>query len=35
MITRACHWSLSWARWIQSTPYQSNSLRSILILPPI
>jgi hypothetical protein len=26
------HWSLSWARWIQSTPSKPTSLRSILIL---
>jgi hypothetical protein len=34
MFTRAPlpHWSLSWARWIQSTPSQQLSLRSILIL---
>jgi hypothetical protein len=23
----ACHWTLSWAGWIQSTPTQSNTLR--------
>jgi len=26
------HWPLSWARWIQSTPSHTNSLRSILML---
>jgi len=31
VFSRSRHWSLSWARWIQSTP----SLRSIRILPPI
>jgi hypothetical protein len=31
-FTRARHLSLSWARSIQSTPYQPISLRSILIL---
>jgi hypothetical protein len=30
--TRACHWSLLWAKWIQSTPSHSISPRSILIL---
>jgi len=28
----ACHWSLSWARWIQSTPFHPISLRYSLIL---
>jgi len=32
MFTRACHCSISWARWIQSTPSQPISLRSILTL---
>jgi hypothetical protein len=32
MFTRALHWSLSWARSIQSTPSHPISLRSILIL---
>jgi len=32
MFTRACHWCLSWARWIQSTPSHHTSPRSILIL---
>jgi hypothetical protein len=32
MFTRALHWSLSWARSIQSTPSHLISLRSILIL---
>jgi hypothetical protein len=32
MSTRALHWSLSWARTIQSTPYHPIALRSILIL---
>jgi hypothetical protein len=31
-FTRACHWSLSQVRWIQSTPSHPVSLRSILIL---
>jgi hypothetical protein len=31
VITRALHWSLSWARWIQSIPPHPISLRSILI----
>jgi hypothetical protein len=30
--TRALHWSLSWARWIRSTPSHPISIRSILIL---
>jgi len=29
--TRACHWSLSWARWIQSTLSYLISLGSIVI----
>jgi hypothetical protein len=35
-FTRALHWSLSWARSIQSIPSHPNSHRSILILsnPP-
>jgi hypothetical protein len=32
MFTRAFHWSLSWARSIQSIPSHPISLRSILIL---
>jgi hypothetical protein len=32
VFTRACHWSLSWARWFQSTLSHPISLRSILIL---
>jgi hypothetical protein len=32
MFTKALHWSLSWARSIQSTPSHPISLRSILIL---
>jgi hypothetical protein len=32
MFTRALHWSLSWARSIQSIPSHPISLRSILIL---
>jgi len=32
LFTRACLWSLSWARWIQSTPSHHISLRSILML---
>jgi hypothetical protein len=32
VFTRAFHWSLSWARSIQSIPSHPNSLRSILIL---
>jgi hypothetical protein len=32
LFVRALHWSLSWARSIQSIPPHSMSLRSILIL---
>jgi len=32
VFTRTRHCSLSWARWIQSTPSHPNFLRSILIL---
>jgi len=32
VYTRTRHWSLSWARWIQSTPSHPISPRSILIL---
>jgi len=32
MFTRTHRWSLSWARWIQSTPFYPISLRSFLIL---
>jgi hypothetical protein len=32
VFTRARHWSLSWVRWIQSTPSHLISLRLILIL---
>jgi hypothetical protein len=32
VFTRARHWFLSWARWIQSTPAHPISLRHILIL---
>jgi len=32
VFTRACHWSLCWARCIQSTPFHTISLRSTLIL---
>jgi hypothetical protein len=32
VFTRALHWSLSWARSIQSIPYHPISLRSILIM---
>jgi hypothetical protein len=32
MFTRARHWSLSWARFIQFTPSHPISLRSVLIL---
>jgi hypothetical protein len=32
VFTTAHHWSLSWARWIQSTPFQPISRISILIL---
>jgi hypothetical protein len=34
VFTRARHWSLSWARWIQSTPSHRISSRSVLILSP-
>jgi hypothetical protein len=33
VFTRALHWSLSWARSIQSIPSHPISLKSILILP--
>jgi hypothetical protein len=33
VFTRALHWSLSWARSIQSIPSYPVSLRSILLLP--
>jgi hypothetical protein len=29
VFTGACHWNLSWARWIQSTPFHPISLGSI------
>jgi hypothetical protein len=32
VFTRARHWSLSWAKWIQSTPSHPFSLKSTLIL---
>jgi len=32
LFTRAYHWSLSWVKCIQSTPFNPVSLRSILIL---
>jgi len=32
VLTTAPHWPLSWARWIQSTPSHSISLRFIQIL---
>jgi hypothetical protein len=32
VFTKALHWSLSWARWIQSIPPHHISLRSVLIL---
>jgi hypothetical protein len=31
MFTRALHWSLSWARTVQSTPLHPMSFRSVLI----
>jgi len=31
-VFTTCHWPLSWARWIQSTPSHAISLRSILML---
>jgi hypothetical protein len=34
VFTRALHWSISWARSIQSIPRYPISLRSILILSP-
>jgi len=30
MFTLACHWSLSWTRWIQSTTFYPTSPRCIL-----
>jgi hypothetical protein len=32
VLTRALHWSLSWASWFQSIPLHPICLRSILIL---
>jgi hypothetical protein len=32
LLTRVFHWSLPWARWIQSIPLHPNYLRSILML---
>jgi hypothetical protein len=32
VYTRALHWSLSWAKLIQSIPSHPISLRSILVL---
>jgi hypothetical protein len=32
VLTKALHWALSWASWIQFAPPIPNSLRSILIL---
>jgi hypothetical protein len=32
VFTTALHWSLSWARWIQSIPPYTISLKSIVIL---
>jgi hypothetical protein len=32
VFIRSRHWSLSWARWIQSIPSKTNYLRSIIIL---
>jgi hypothetical protein len=34
IFTRAHHWSISWARWIQSTPSHQISLASLLMLSP-
>jgi len=34
LCLQACQWSLPWGRWIQSTPSQPISLRSVLILSP-
>lgn len=34
VLTSACHWSLSWASWIQSTLSHPIFLRSSLILSP-
>jgi len=31
VFKRSCHWILSWARWIQSTPLHPIYLRSIVI----
>jgi hypothetical protein len=31
VFTRTRHWTLSWARWIQSTPFHLISVRSILM----
>jgi hypothetical protein len=31
VLTRSCHWSLSWARWIQSTSSHCISLRSVIL----
>jgi len=32
MLTRTCQWSLSWTRWIQSSPSHTISPRHFLIL---
>jgi len=32
VFLRTCHWSLCWARWIQSTSLHPNSLWSISVL---
>jgi hypothetical protein len=32
VFTTSRHWSLSWARWIRSTPSHPIALRPILIL---
>jgi len=32
IFTRSCHWSLHWARWIQSTPSQPIFLRLVTTL---
>jgi hypothetical protein len=33
VFTEACHWSMSWARWIHSTPSHPTSWRSIYTWP--
>ena len=34
LFTKSCRWSLSWARWLHSTPWHPITARSLLIFPP-